>query len=343
MIASRTSWKYAAIAVAIVTLSCGGSSTPTAPVTGPPVTGPSIGVGTVLSLRSAETDQPVAGAAISLSGQSPVGAFSRTFTSDAAGQFTLDRTVLLSPTPLVEVTAAGFVTRSTLLRQDETTLTLWPASSSTGLDEDFSSTAVYSASACPAVNTGLSPLRRASASVETIQVTFGTSIQDDAAQAAHQLAISRLNTAIGGALRYELTAAPASGVSFVAEIDPNHATCTAGAEPLRAATELTSNNLTVIGGRLVYCSVNAARSATLVLHELGHTLGLYHSSSTSDVMYCSSGRPAQFSPRERLVMRLARQRRPGNRWPDNDRQASAPLAFGASGTQIIMCGDRGPR
>ena len=298
--------------------------------------------GTVLSLRSGETDQPVAGASISLSGQSPGGTFSRAFTSDAAGQFTLDRTVLLSPPPLLEVTVAGFVVRSTFLRADETTLSLWPASSATGLDEEFSSTIGYSSSACPAVNTGLALLRRAGGSVETVHVTFGSSIQDNAAQAAHQLAITRLNAALGGALRYEFNATATDGMSFVVEVDPNHATCTAGSEPLRAATELMSSNLTVVGGRLVYCSVNAARSAVLVLHELGHTLGLYHSSSTSDVMFCSSGRPAQFSSRERLVMRLARQRRPGNRWPDNDRLATAPLALGTGGIEIIMCGDRNP-
>jgi len=343
MVANRRFWECAAITVAIVTLSCGGSSAPTAPPPGPPANGPAVGAGTVLSLRSAETDQPVAGAAILLSGQSTAGTFSRSFTSDQAGQFTLDRTVLLSPAPLLDVTAAGFVTRTTLLRQDETTLSLWPATSSTGLDEEFSSTAVYSSSACPAVNTGLSPLRRAATSVETVQVMFGTSIQDEAAQAAHQLAISRLNTAMAGALRYEFTTAPTSSVWFVVEVEPNHSTCAAGPEPLRAATELNSSNLAVIGGRLVYCSVNAARSATLILHELGHTLGLYHSSSTSDVMYCSSGRPAQFSSREHLAMRLARQRHPGNRWPDNDRLAAAPLGFGPSATQTIMCGDRGPR
>ena len=183
MFTRRASWKHVIIGASMVTASCGGSpATPTAP--NPPANVPSVMVGTVVALRSAENDQPVGGASISLSGQSAGGAFTQTFTSNAAGQFTLDRTVFLSPTPLLEVTAGGFVVRFTTLRLDETTLSLWPASSSTGLDEAFSSTIVYSSSACPAANTGLSPLRRASASTETVQVTFGSSLMPDASAQA---------------------------------------------------------------------------------------------------------------------------------------------------------------
>ena len=78
----------------------------------------------------------------------------------------------------------------------------------------------------------------------------------------------------------------------------------------------------------------------LVLHELGHTLGLYHSSSTADVMYCSSGRPFNFSPRETLTMKLVRQRRTGNRWPDNDRMASSPASLHSGDREVIACGER---
>ncbi len=323
-------------AASIFALGCGVSGpTPTDPSV------PSVSSGTVVSLRSSETDQPVAGAVISLSGQSQAGVFSSVYTSNAAGQFALDRTVLLSSSPLLEVTAPGFVVRSTILRSDETTMSLWPASSPTGLDEAFSSTIAYSASACPTVNTGQSALRRVGSSVSVVQVSFGPSIQDPAAEAAHQQAIVRLNATLAGTPRYEFTGAPTGGVvSFVAEIDPNHSTCTAGSEPLRAATELIFANGNISGGRLVYCTIAAARSAGLVLHELGHTVGLYHSSSTTDVMYCSTGRPGEFSARERLVMKLIRQRRSGNRWPDNDRQVTAPLTLRARGTEVITCGGR---
>jgi hypothetical protein len=304
----------------------------------PPPADPSIRGGTVLVVRSGENEVPVPGAQVSLSGQSQTGAFTSAYTTDASGQIVLDRTVMLSPAALVDINAAGFLSRATLLRQGETTFSLWPVSTSTGLDETFSSTIAYSTATCPAINAGQSLLRRATSAVSTIQVSFGPSLQDAQAEAAHRTAISRLNEAVGGTPRYEFTTAPGSGVSFVAEIDPNAATCTAGTEPLRAATFLNATAGSIMGGRLVFCTVNAARAVNLVLHELGHTLGLYHSPSTNDVMYCSTGRPGTFSARERLVMTLVRQRRAGNRWPDNDRDATAAFIT-TGGTEVIMCGD----
>ena len=299
--------------------------------------------GTILAVRSGESDQPVAGAAIAMSGSSSSGAFSSIYTSDTAGQFVLDREVQLTPSALVEVTAPGFLVRSTLLRSGETTITLWPVSSVTGLDEEFSSTLAYSPSTCPAVNTGQSAMRKVASSSPVVQVSFGPSLHDADAEAAHRIAIERLNDALGSVPRYEFTSAPGGAVSFVAEIDPNAATCTAGPEPLRAAAVVNfADNGNVSGGRLVYCTVGAARSVNLVLHELGHTAGLNHSASSSDVMYCTAGRPDAFSARERLVMSLARQRRSGNRWPDNDRAATASLLM-TGGSEVIACGERAAR
>jgi hypothetical protein len=295
----------------------------------------------VVTLRSGETDQPVAGARVAISGQSQAGSFNSNYTTDASGQFALDRAVFLTPTPLVEASAAGFVVRVTLLKQDETTISLWPSSSPTGLDDEFSSTVAFSGSSCPAVNNGQAPLRRASVSAPVVQVTFGPTLQDAAAETAHQIALTRLNTATAGAPRYEFTSSPSpGGVVFTAEIDPAAATCTAGPEPLRAATALGFTNGNINGGRLIYCTVDAARSVALVMHELGHTVGLYHSASTADIMYCSAGRPVQFSQRERLVMKLLRLRRSGTRWPDNDRTTTSPAVSPSGATEVIACGDR---
>jgi hypothetical protein len=327
---------WAGIFALLSALGCDGSpSAPTSPSA--PPSGPSIAAGTIFRLRSGETDQPVAGASITLSAQSSTGPFNAVYASDAAGQFVLDRTVLLSSTPLLEVLASGFLVRTTILRSDETTITLWPSASATGLNEDFSSTVAYSTSTCPAANTGASVLRRTPSSVRSVNVSFDSSIQDQAAATAHQQAIARLNDATGGLPAYQFVSGVAGGVSMVAEIDPNNATCSTGDGPLRATVVLTTANGEIMSGRLVYCSLGAARSAELVLHELGHTLGLYHSSSTADVMYCSTGRPLVFSSRERLLMRLARQRRAGNRWPDNDRSTSSPLSGRAIRTEVTTC------
>jgi hypothetical protein len=334
---SPTTVLHRVVIVALLsTLGCGGSpSTPTSP-SGPP-SGPSIAAGTIFRLRSGETDLPVVGASITLSAQSSAGPFNAVYASDAAGQFVLDRTVLLSSTPLLDVSASGFLVRTTILRSDETTISLWPSSSPTGLNDDFSSTVAYSTSTCPAVNSGSSLLRRTPSSVRSVNVSFDSSIQDQAAETAHQQAIARLNDATGGQPAYQFVSGVAGGVSMVSEIDPNNATCSTGDGPLRATVVLTTANGEIISGRMVYCSLGAARSAELVLHELGHTIGLYHSSSAADVMYCSVGRPLAFSSRERLLMRLARQRRAGNRWPDNDRSSSSPLSSRAIRTEVTTC------
>ncbi len=77
---------------------------------------------------------------------------------------------------------------------------------------------------------------------------------------------------------------------------------------------------------IIYCSEEYALRKSTVLHELGHTFGLRHSSTNTDLM-CIRRRVTQhFSPREKLLMKLTMQRRGGNRFPDNDRQAfSAPV------------------
>ena len=326
----------AALAAAALMTACGDSS-PTSP--GPPTAPPpaAIAAGTTLTVTSGETDQPIQGASVTVAGGSTAGTFSRTFTTDGAGKLTLDRPVYLSPPPDLEVRAPGFLDRLTYLRQNETVISLWPRASSSGLDEEFSSTLVYSASTCPAQNSATSILRRIPSATSEIRVAFDATLQDVRAQAAHGQAMTRLNAAASDSVRYTLSPDATGENVFMATIDPNHATCTAGPEPLRAATSLNTRNGEIVGGRLTYCTVDAARSVSLVLHELGHSAGLYHSASQQDVMYCTSGRPPDLSIRERLALRLMRQRRPGNRWPDNDRASVAPLAL--SETVTIGCGE----
>ena len=327
------------VPAATLALSCSGSRA-TGPSSTPPPAGPSVAAGTAFTVRSGETDEAVAGATITLAAVSPAGAFTTSYTTDGAGQFRLDRTVLLSTQPLLDITAPGFLARATLLRQEEPALTLWPSSSQTGLDEGFSSTIAYSSSSCPAVSTGQASLRKLPSSATRAQIVLSDALREaTGVEAAQQLAITRLNLALGDGPQFELaTTAAAGGLTFAAELDPTNSTCVDDGL-LHAVTQLNLNGLNVVGGRIVYCSIGAARSATLSLHELGHATGLYHSASTSDVMYCSSGRPANFSSRERLVMRLARQRRSGNRWPDNDRLAN-PLLISAEGqVERIACSD----
>jgi hypothetical protein len=336
---TRDSLTVLLLAISIMCLSCSGSRS-TAPSTTPPPEVPSIAAGTAFTLRSAATDELVPGAGVALSALSLNGAFSASYTTNGAGQFQLDRPVLMSSRPLLEITAPGFLLRSTVLRLDEPTITLWPSSSPTGLDEDFSATIGYSSSVCPAANTSQAVLRKLLSSVATAQVVLADALRaDSAAAAAHTQAVSRLNLALGDQLQFEVTtAATAGAVVFTADLDPTQASCVDDGL-LHAVTQLSLSGFNIVGGRVSYCSIGAARSATLVLHELGHTTGLYHSASTSDVMYCSAGRPLNFSSRERLVMKLARGRRSGNRWPDNDRQASTLLVEPEGRMERIACSE----
>jgi hypothetical protein len=310
-------------------LGCDRGMTPTTDVftPDPPAsTATSIPAGTTLQINSGETGNPVAGASFAIDGMTPSGPFSTTYVSGPGGTFVLDREALLSPPATLRIEGAGFLIRQTLLRSPaDTTLTLWPRNGSAGLDEAFTSTLVYSTATCPAANTGASALRRLALSAPLVAIAFGSTLQDAGARSTHQAAAARLNQALEGAFTYSVSASGGS-VVFTAGVDPSAATCTGGPETLRAATTLFLTNGEVSGGTLTYCSVPAARNLRLVLHELGHTFGLRHSSSTEDVMYCTSPRPDAFSAREVLAMRLMRQRRSGNRFPDDDRQTTSPLA-----------------
>jgi hypothetical protein len=282
----------------------------------------------MLRVTSGETGLPVASAAIAIEGRTASEAFTTSYVSGSAGTIALDREALLVPPPDIRIEAAGYLVRQTLLRSPaDIAFTLWPKSTSAGLDEAFTSTLVYSAATCPAVSTGSSAMRRLGLSAAQVAIVFGSTLQDADARSTHQAAAARLNQALEGVFTYSVsTTAAAGSVVFTAGVDPSAPTCSAGTEALRAATTVFFTNSEVSGGTLTYCTVPAARSLRLVLHELGHTFGLRHSSSTADVMYCSSPRPDLFSAREVLAMRLMRQRRSGNRFPDDDRQTISPSA-----------------
>jgi hypothetical protein len=313
------SLRFGAIAIAVCAVSCGGGSSTVAPSSSTPA--PSV----ALFVVSGETGAAVGGARFLIAGQ--------TLIADQAGQVATPAGT--ADGALVDIVAPGFLDRQTVLRSAEPRISLWPTSSPSGLDPDFSSTLVYSAAGCPTQNAPSQVLRRHATSTTTV---FVTGLLDGPAENVYTEALRRLNAATGGIPRYVISAdRPTSGVVFTVQIDPAAATCTAGSEPLRAGTTVTLSDGVIVGGTMTFCTLAAARDLRLVLHELGHTYGLFHSSSVSDVMWCTAGRPADYAPREVLAMALMRQRRVGNRWPDNDRSASASLGWQEERTS---CGAR---
>jgi hypothetical protein len=88
---------------------------------------------------------------------------------------------------------------------------------------------------------------------------------------------------------------------------------------------------------VTFCDSGAAADASVVLHELGHTFGLWHSSHPRDVMYPGTTGPdaSSMSTRERTIMHLMFQRPAGNRFPDDDRQVLGITVRAARATTIV--------
>jgi hypothetical protein len=335
---SRAVRASVAVATLCTVLACGGEkaapTTPSAP-TPPPI--PSMATGTALTFVSGEGAVPVAGASVVITGQTSAGPFSDTMMADSQGRIVLGRTVLLTPPPTMDVVAPGYLTRNTVLRTDGAQLfSLWPSDGVA--PANLVATLVYSPSACPADNVPTQPLHRLRTGAPAVLV-LDASVQDETAVARHEDAVARLNAILGSA-QYSVSKspAPAGTVVFTVKVDASPALCTAPENTTRviAFTNVSFSTVgEIAGGSIVYCEPRWALEAGTVTHEIGHTAGFRHSPSLSDVMYCTTSRRTnRFSDREAGAMSFMRQRRSGNRWPDNDRDATASLAAGSGETFV---------
>ena len=298
---------------------CGGGGSPSRPSNATPAP-----TSTTFAVVSGESDAPVGGATIVLAGA--------TLTSDASGH------VAVQPPPaagsLVDIIAPGFLDRQTLVRRGMAIYTLWPRTSPPGLTEDFTSRIVYTDSGDDNADVGGSGLERLRNGTSQAFVVASASIQSDGpAMAMHDAAVGEINSMLAGALSYALVTQAASGsVAFEARLDPADPDC---APDIRGFASLSLRGGEIVSGRIVYCSKDAARAST-VTHELGHTLGLQHSPNDHELMapFFARQRSTRFSAREGLAVALMLQRRGGNRFPDNDRDATTSAR---SGTVVIRC------
>ena len=300
----------------------GGSASPSAPGT---VTTDRLPAGTTITVVSGETAEAVGGARLVVAG--------RTLQADGRGQATLTEAVSVGS--LVDVVAAGFLDRQTLVRSDRLTrYVLWPRTSASGVDETFTAEIVYTAGTLTPPASGSTPLRRLRAGTTRAYLVVSEQIHiDDGANAAHEAAVNAINEALRGRVVYALAPSrPSEGVVFESRVDPNDQDCQGGQVRAFATVFLTGSEIT--GGRMVFCGLDAARTAT-VAHELGHTFGLQHSPDTRELMYMafSASRNARFGDRESLAMQLLLERRGGNRFPDSDRDVSTS----AERTLTIAC------
>src|SRR5262245_48308655 len=179
---------------------CGGGS-----ATGPSdvsVPAPARSAESVLTLVSGETGAPIAFATVTAGGQ--------VVNSDAAGTVRLPAGA--APGSSVEIRHPSFLDRVSALRTGETRLALWPRTTASGLDENYTATLVYTDTSSQ--DTGSSFLLRLPQGTRSVAVVPSGELQSDGeAMATHSEAVAAMNEALGGAVSYSLsTVRPASGV-----------------------------------------------------------------------------------------------------------------------------------
>src|SRR5437773_4535653 len=279
-----------------------------------------------LTFVSGETQQPVAGAHVVLAG--------KVYLTDDSGRVSVDATA-----SALDVEAPGFLLRQALLAP--TRFTLWPRVSPTGLDEEATGRMVYGCSA-PGCPTGGDPLVRLTTRVAVI-VPSPVLRADEQAREALEEGARLLSAATDGAVTLRVSPTPQPGAATVtAGIDSQDAAILAQGAGAVTRRELNGSS-EIVRASVVFRNLDLARRLPLVLHELGHTFGLGHSSRVGDMMWNGPEIYNQFdySPRERLAMALMLQRSPGNRYPDIDvRLALAGVGTRTPRTSTWICAER---
>jgi hypothetical protein len=304
----------------------------------------------VLAIASLASQLPIPGATLTTaSGQQ--------FQGDASGRVTL--TSAVEKSSVVTVSAGAFLDRRTVL-SNHPVLTLWPRTDvETNLTEDFTRDVVYR-SEC---GTRLPQrMMRLSPAVTHVYIAPTAEIMEQttrprpwamAAREAHERAVAELNRVLGPGVRFELVSTrPTTGFVVPVYVGPTAHTCSAASA--FASYSFTPNG-DIVGGEITHCGLTTPQNGDfgtanlpfVVLHEMGHILGLAHSRDVGDVMFsCVSpgatptgsfrGFDADtFSARERLVLRMMLQRNAGNAFPDDDAPAAGGAAFGPGRTVTV--------
>jgi hypothetical protein len=295
------------LAIALLALSCGDGS-PTTP-TSRLHRSSGWRVGTVVTVVSGETEEPLAGARVVMAG--------RSYTTDEEGQLVVREWVCEGAE--VDVEAPGSLPRRTRVRDGETRVTLWPDHA--GLPAEYTRKLVYTASTVHD-SASLVPLDRLSPRVHSLALAPSAALEaDPRALAAHRQAVDHFNAAVQE--RTVFSVGQGADMTVPTRIDAADPSCEGRHGRLLARTWVAEHEVT--RAEIVFCSEVPTRAPAAIAHELGHILGLAHSPEPREIMHPFHGASdaGGFSPREALVMRLLHLRRGGNTWPDNDRTVSA--------------------
>lgn len=290
----------AIVAVALACAACGGGN-PLAPSA-------SDGSAAVaVTVVSGETGQPVAGASVA--------AIGRSLTTDASGRVSVTAGASLA------IDAGGYLRRETLARSGDQTLTLWPLRADAGVG--FVDEIVYSQLLSDG---GL--IRPTAAVTLTLSAELAN---DPAARAAIAMAADTVSAA-NGTIPFVVSAGAASGAAFAMRVDPGEPILRDNPGYL-AFTRVETLGHQVTGGSIVLRSRADALRTGLLAHEIGHAFGLGHTTQAG-LMTPMVGAASDFSPAEKLAMRMMLQRTPGNRAPDSDGGAGSSSA---RETRILAC------
>jgi hypothetical protein len=285
-------------------------------------------VGPTLVVASGLTGLPLPGVPVTSQGS--------TILTDAGGKVTLPATASVGS--LLDIVAPTFFDRQTTLKSGGETTFLWPRVFNSGADESFTARLAYTSTADGAVE-GAAPLRRLVPGLSTASVYLPPEIRTDAAVQALQGAIGWINDITQGAPTYQLVFEKPAGTQIVFEvsIDGTQSLCQGNIIAFfRILLVSSANNNEIYSGLVNLCDVRWTRDTSVLAHELGHSLGLYHSARTVDVMHPIAVGHQGFTGEEKLVVFLAKQRRGGNRYPDTDRAPQALDAVRAN--EDIVCG-----
>jgi len=303
---------------------CGGSSnTPTAPSAAPT---PAPAVGATLTIASGLNGQPLAGVSVTSQGS--------TILTDANGRVTLPSSASVGSS--LDIVAPTFFDRQTTLRSSGETTFLWPRALSSRAGEAYTARLSYTSTVAGAVE-GAAPLRRIVPGFPAALVYMPPEIRTDAFVDAARTAIALVNEATQGAPSFQLVfEKPASSVvAFEFALDVADSFCEGNRAFFRTTFVSSANSQEIYGGTVNLCDLRYTRDVGVIAHEFGHSLGLYHSTRTEDVMFPGGVGRTAFTGEEKLLIFLAKQRRGGNRFPDTDRAAGASRFD--EGSEVIVC------
>ena len=214
-----------------------------------------------------------------------------------------------APGDRVTVQREGYLRRDTVVRS-ERTISLWPVT----VDEAFVRTLVYGEAAA-----GNRLVRWATPSVP-VSRDFPADVIE--------------------AVRPWVELVPSDTPLMTITVDPDDpgwAQFTPEAVGF-ALTQISPTDARILSVRLVFRAAAAVGLPGVLLHEVGHGLGLSHSARREDLMFPTTQRASPvFSADERILLTMMyRQRRAGQRPPDDDQALAAAAAAPAAGTIVVI-------